>query len=203
VPYVESLCGRSHLIIVTSLSSLSYRQRNVFLYPPQDTAVCEETDDAVTGLGECGVNGNARIFSADQTAGDTDFDGSISGTMGPTITTETTLVGGETCLLYQVFLNGDLFMSKLTTLTAGADAPRRTGTAQSFTSGIPTNVSFYRERRVTKEEFYKEMAATMTSYNILDSDACTTDGLGGGPTGYEGGFKDCQTHLEEGFLPAL
>ena len=46
----------------------AYRQRNVFLYPPQDSNVCDSANDAVKGDGVCGVNGNTKIFEADQVA---------------------------------------------------------------------------------------------------------------------------------------
>lgn len=181
---------------------MSYRQRNVFLYPPQTVEACQ-VNDSVTGAGECEVNGNSRIFSADQSATLQDRNGSVSGileTPFATIQTTTTLVGDDNALLYQVFVGDDLFQSQLTTLTPdAADGPRRTRTAQSFRGGVPSNASFYRERRVTKEEFYTELAATLEAYNILDSDACTTDGFGGQPTGYTGGFEDCKTHLEQCF----
>lgn len=103
-------------------------------------------------------------------------------------------------MLYQVFLGEQLFQSQLTTLTEESDGtPRRTRTAQSFTDGVPTTVSFFRERRVTREEFYSQLADTLVAYNILDTDACTTDGFSGAPTGYGGGLADCTIHLEESF----
>lgn len=183
--------------ITGSISGDSYRQRNVFLYPPQSQETCATTENSVVGVGTCGVNGNSRIFSADQTAGPDDCNGQISGNITPDITTITTLVGENNALLYQVFSGGELFQSQLTTLT-NSDGQRRTRTAQSFFQGVPTSASFYRERKVEKEEFYAELRKYLEKYEILDSDACTTNGFGGFPTGYDGGFQDCMSHLEEG-----
>jgi hypothetical protein len=43
----------------------SYRQRNVFLYPPQISSMCgDDKENLVVGNGECGVNGNTKIFQA-------------------------------------------------------------------------------------------------------------------------------------------
>ena len=42
----------------------SYRQRNVFLYSPQKSTACESSNNVVSGDGECGVNGNTKIFQA-------------------------------------------------------------------------------------------------------------------------------------------
>ena len=55
------------------LETVGYRlmQRNVFVYPPQDVEVCE-TNNATLGDGVCGVNGNEKIFLADQLASDCD-----------------------------------------------------------------------------------------------------------------------------------
>lgn len=47
--------------------SNSYRQRNVFVYPPQIESMCgggEDIESQVVGNGECGINGNTKIFQA-------------------------------------------------------------------------------------------------------------------------------------------
>ena len=42
----------------------SYRQRNVFLYPPQLPSKCNIFENLVVGDGECGINGNTKVFQA-------------------------------------------------------------------------------------------------------------------------------------------
>lgn len=183
----------------------AYRQRNVFLYPPQTPQACASRDDLVTGEGECGVNGNSRIFFADQTARvGIDSDGSISGPYLDVFETYTELIGQDNALLYQVYLFGELFQSQLTTLSTDANTgqSRRTRSAQSFQGGLPTSVSFFRERKVSREEFYQTLRDTLEEYNILPSDTCAwMDGATGGivETMYEPGFDGCMEHLETSF----
>ena len=139
--------------ITGNVQGLAYRQRNVFLYPPQYAEGCE-VNDSVIGEGECGVNGNSKIFTADQVASAGTTDGSISGLFAGLFDTQTTLIGRDNALLYQVFFGDTLFQSQLTTLTQGPDGvQRRTRSAQSFNPGTgqPSNLSFFRERQVTKE----------------------------------------------------
>jgi hypothetical protein len=173
----------------------AYRQRNIFLYPPQNNKKkCSKKsskskkgsqaglDEDVIGAGECGKNGNTKIFEADQ-------------------------AGDGSALLYQVTLpalGGALFQSQLTTLTD--EGQRRVRTAQGFDlgTGLPQYVSFYRERKVTNEEFYEALADTIEEYNILESDVCAWQN---GPTGAtepteysdNPGIEACKTHLEESF----
>ena len=191
------------------LHSNAYRQRNVFFYPPQSASVCE-TNPAVQGVGACGVNGTTKIFSADQNATacstNPELAGDIAGPFADVFDTTTELVGADNALLYQVFLFGQLFQSQLTTLSTVPETgeERRTRTAQSFRGGVPSNASFYRERKVTKEEFYAEMAATMTDYNVLESDVCAwVDNPSFNPpvigTGLPAGLAGCMQHLEESF----
>jgi len=48
---------------------------------------------------------------------------------------------------------------------------RRTRTAQGFNDdGSDSYASYYRERRVSKEEFYQALEAKIFEYNILPSD---------------------------------
>lgn len=195
----------------------AYRQRNVFLYPPQTTETCSTVSDGVVGDGECGVNGNTKVFFADQNATtcstNVELGGDISGPFGAFFDTTTELVGRENALLYQVWLKKEVFglpedliyQSQLTTITANGN--RRTRTAQGFDVFDPTNIgnptyaSFYREKKVTKDEFYAELRATLTEYNILESDTCAWQN---GPTGapeaspYTPGFDSCEEHLESG-----
>jgi hypothetical protein len=187
----------------------AYRQRNVFLYPPNTRERCDEIASVngplVFGPGEgtCGVNGNSLVFSADQ-SGCSD-DGSISGSFdfpgGIRIDTTTELVGADNALLYQVFGNGFLTQSQLTTIH-GLNQDRRTRTAQQFAFGSsePSGTSYYRERKVSKTEFYDALAATIAQYNILHDDLCTKDGFAGRTEIYpREGVETCRKHLEQSF----
>jgi len=193
-----------------NINGTAYRQRNVFLYPPQTDDRCEETNDAVVGAGTCGLNGNIKLFDADQSG--ESCDGSIEGPFGDppfVFDTFTTLVGKENAVLYQIFApGGGLYQSQLTTLSGNEENKRRTRTAQLFTNAfipdpelasIPTYASFYRERRVTKEEFYDELEATLEEYNILDEDICTRNLSGVLDPEIVGGIDACRDHLEESF----
>ena len=143
--------------ITGNVQGLAYRQRNVFLYPPSDKC---DTDNTVWGEGTCGVHGNTKVFEADQVAAPGTTDGSIAGLFAGLFDTETTLVGDDNALLYQVFFGDSLFQSQLTTLTKGPDdIQRRTRSAQSYFpgTGIPSNLSFFRERQVTKEGMFESI----------------------------------------------
>lgn len=63
------------LSLIQWLSSLlllcnrnSYRQRNVFLYPPQVASMCDGVENTVVGNGECGTNGNTKVFKAGESS---------------------------------------------------------------------------------------------------------------------------------------
>ena len=119
----------------------------MFLYPPKIAAECSGEDGEVLGDGSCGVNGNEKVFSADQQAAD--CDGNLAGPFvayGMEMSTATTLMGDDT-VLYQVRMpDGSLMQNQLTSLP-GNDT--RVRTAQGFYMGNPTYASYYRERRVT------------------------------------------------------
>ena len=98
--------------------------------------------------------------------------------------------------------------SQLTTLTQMADGSwRRTRTAQGFDAfvnvGAPSYASFYRERKVSEEEFWTEFDRVKAEYNILDSDTCAwKSGETGGSavaSGYAAGKSACVEHLNESF----
>jgi len=180
----------------------AYRQRNVFLYPPQTEEKCLITNSSVVGSGACGTNGNTKVFAADQSNIGKSCDGTIEGPFGP-FYTNTTLVGADNAVLYQVFLGDGLFQSQMTTLSGNG---RRTRTAHFFApftgtgaDSVPTAASFYRERQVEKEYFYELLNATLTEYNILDEDVCTRDESGSKLEGIVGGMNACEAHLEETF----
>jgi hypothetical protein len=177
----------------------AYRQRNVFFYPPQKQSVCDSyAQDAikVIGKGTCGANGNTKIFFADQNATTCD-NGNIEGLYGGLYPTTTQLIGTN-ALLYQVFYNTALIQSQLTTITADSTGQTyRTRTAQGFNfmTQVSNSCSYYRERKVTKEVFYKEFNEVAESYNVLVEDMCKTD-----PTSEEiGSAEKCVNHLESSF----
>ena len=84
-----------------------YRQRNVFMYPPQTSTKCA-SDSSTQGSGTCGTNGNMKVFEADQTATtcslNPELKGDIEGPFGSLSYTYTQLVGNDNALLYQVWL---------------------------------------------------------------------------------------------------
>ena len=164
------------------------KQRNVFLYPPKLAEECSGEDGEVLGDGSCGVNGNEKVFSADQQAAD--CDGNLAGPFvayGMEMSTTTTLMGDDT-VLYQVRMpDGSLMQNQLTSLP-GNDT--RVRTAQGFYMGSPTYASYYRERRVTEEEFFELLAEARREYDILESDYCGFDSAGQ-PTA-----KTCAEHFQ-------
>lgn len=182
-PYrYDNYQGFIHLEVVGN----AIKQRNVFLYPPKLAEQCDETTTAL-GNGICGINGNEKIFSADQKA--TDCSGNISGpfeSFGMTLDTYTTLIGDDT-VLYQVRMpNGSIMQNQLTTLPPN---DTRVRTAQGFYLNAPTYASYYRERKVTQEEFFKLLAEARTKYNILETDYC----------GYDNTNQPSQTTCDEHF----
>lgn len=195
--------------ITGNVKGNAYRQRNVFLYPPQSADVCAERGDQVWGEGKCGKNGNSKLFAADQKATtcntNPEKEGDISGPFAGVFNTTTELIGAKNALLYQVYIMGNLFQSQLTTLTRdAAGLVHRTRSAQGFAGGLPINLSFYRERKVDREEFYESMNKTLIEYGILKSDTCTwIDNPAQNPplidTGLEPGITGCEMHLEESF----
>ena len=56
--------------------------------------------------------------------------------------------------------------------------------------GSPTYASYYRERRVTEEEFFELLAEARREYDILESDYCGFDSAGQ-PTA-----KTCAEHFQ-------
>ena len=164
------------------------KQRNVFLYPPKLSEECIGEDGEVIGDGTCGVNGNEKVFSADQTA--VDCRGNLAGPFlayGMEMSTETTLIGDDT-VLYQVRMpDGSLMQNQLTSLP-GNDT--RVRTAQGFYMGNATYASYYRERRVSQMEFFWLLAQARQDYNILEADYCGYDSSG------QATEKTCDEHFE-------
>lgn len=197
----------------------SYRQRNVFLYPPQDKSKCVGDEGEVVGDGECGVNGNTKVFKADQSAitcpEDYGSGGDIAGLYQSgffSLPTTTELVGKDNALLYQVFIPGsmtgkeedELLQSQLTTITKGPDGRiYRTRTAQGFDTfgniGQTSSTSYYRERKVTKDEFYNAFYAVIKEYNIREEDLCMWDSNNNAIPDITPSLQTCEDHLEESF----
>jgi len=196
----------------------SYRQRNMFLYPPQVSSMCG-VENAVVGSGECGRHGNTKVFQADQSATTCSSNEVLGGDIeGPYIQgnfvlpTKTELVGQDNALLYQVFVPGDilgktedvLLQSQLTTITKGPDGQiYRTRTAQSFDAfvnvGSSTSASYYRERRVTQTEFYAGLESAIADYNIQAEDLCAWDSNNNPIANVTGSLDTCKDYLEQSF----
>ncbi len=180
-------------VIHIKIEGSHLRQRNIFLYPPlpveECAAMAAKNQPNVKGQGVCGVNGNEKIFSADQDA--SDCDGNLAGPFpsnGLILDTYTTVMGDDT-VIYQVRYRetelslpglklslkaGQFNQNQLTTLP-GNDT--RVRTAQSFNfDGTPQAASFYREVRVADQAaFVFKLAALRAAYNILPSDYCGWD----------------------------
>jgi hypothetical protein len=179
----------------------AYRQRNVFVYPPQTQAVCDSYstgDTTVIGSGTCGVNGNTKLFEADQSSTTCDG-GNIEGLYAGMFPTKTTLVGNN-ALLYQVFYDKAIVQSQLTTITedSSGEANYRTRSAQGFDpmTQRSNSMSYYRERKVSKEVFYEELSHAISAYNVNMEDLCKAD-----PNSTEvGSIEKCINHLENSFL---
>ena len=224
----------------------------------------EDNESQVVGDGECGINGNTKIFQAgeyllswhdhadtttkpgapwwcvgtmsssfsniiisrqtthkklsDQSATTCSLNPELGGDIeGPYISgpfelpTFTQLVGDDNSLLYQVFVpsftGGEdaLLQSQLTTITKNpADGQvYRTRTAQGFDAfvnvGMSTYASYYRERKVTRDEFYAALESATVEYNVRDEDLCIWDNNGNNIPGAVGSLETCEAHLEESF----
>lgn len=173
--------------IALTVEGNTIEQRNVFLYPPQTEDNCA-TNPAVMGAGTCGVNGNEKIFTASQAA--TDCSGGLSGPYmqyGMQLDTETRLLNDDT-VLYQVRLNGELLQNQLTSLPGNGTRIR---TAQGLYAGNPTYASFYRERKVSRDEFFTLMDDRRADFNILEADHCGFND-GNQPSG-----TTCDDHFAE------
>lgn len=169
----------------------SLHQRNIFIYPPASTQFCLSSNysTAKNSSGQCGVNGQEKIFQADQSA--VDCLGNLAGVYGSGSTvsnTYTTLVGTN-AILYQVFtpdyaalgipsyvpFSNKLIQSQLTTLPGNGIRVR---TAQGFNliTGLPDSVSFYREYRLNSEvEWLAKLNQLRNVANIAKADMCAYD----------------------------
>jgi len=203
--------------ITGNVKGNKYRQRNVFLYPPQSKSLCD-VENPIVGKGKCGRNGNTKIFSADQSAltcsNNTELEGDIEGPYQGVFKTQTELIGRDNAILYQVYLDKDVFQlsedqlyqSQLTTITMDKMTGNifRTRTAQSFPfagSVASRSASYYREKRVPRKEFYETLFQTRKDYRIKQKDFCGWENDSKGQpvlTGFNGNGA-CRDHLEESF----
>ena len=105
-----------------------------------------------------------------------------------------------------------LLQSQLTTITkvmdpiTGENVIHRTRTAQGFDAfasvGSTTYASYYREKKVSEDEFWTKFNSTLIEFNIEDSDICgwkSSDSGKAVPTGLSPGIESCALHLEESF----
>ena len=147
----------------------SYNQRNIFMYPP--STKCNIDNSTHVDGDVCGVNGGIKKFEASQT---TEFcdplqGGRISGPYGES-TTITSLIG-DNILLYQIWDQGKLTQSQMTTITHSDTSHYRTRTAQLIwsDSGTLRTFSFYREKRVSRDDFWVDATRVRIAYNISDA----------------------------------
>merc|ERR1712130_220154 len=120
------------------------KQRNIFLNPSSNDS----------------LGGDERLFQADQDSN------SLDGTLeGPyfTFSTKTTVLNDITVLYEVRDANGNIFQNQLTTLPT---EEYRVRSAQGFFNGFASYLSFYRETKVTEQEFYYELNKTRIEYNI-------------------------------------
>lgn len=171
-PY-DHYYGFIHLELVGN----ALKQRNIFVYPPQTADVCIE-DGTTVGEGVCGINGNEKVFSADQEA--SDCDGNLAGPYAYgayTLDTTTTILGDDT-VVYSVKLpaafGGGFTQNQLTTLPGNGVRVR---TAQGFDfAGSPSYASFYRETKfASRDDFITKLAEVRAAEGILESDYCGWD----------------------------
>ena len=152
----------------------SLKQRNVFVYPPQSNLTCASTNNSTLGSGSCGINGNEKIFSADQKA--IDCEGNLAGPFpyGPyTLDTSTRTMNDDT-VVYKVTLpaslGGGINQNQLTTLPGNGIRVR---TAQGFAAGQPSYASFYREyKQASRADWVKKLQEIRRVANILTADEC-------------------------------
>jgi len=181
--------------IYLKVEGSSISQRNIFLYPPQEEDACD-SELNVIGEGTCGMNGNEKLFSANQSA--SDCKGGLAGpytTFGISVDTRTRLIGEDT-VVYQVAIPAEnpfglppmLLQNQLTTLPGNNSRVR---TAQGFAPFRgPSYASFYREKKVSKEEFFEMLKTAREEYNILPSDECAWDNNGAASN------TSCEVHFD-------
>jgi len=188
-------------LIFINITGNHLKQRNVFVYPPQDINKC--STGKVIGAGTCGVNGNEKIFSADQFA--SDCNGNLGGPYpyGQFTLDTNTIVFGNDTVIYQVRFrkididtpyfklhtaHGAFNQNQITSLPGNGTRVR---TAQSFNPDqTPQAASYYREKRVSSLQVWKQKLAELRAkYNVLPSDYCGYDQFGAKS------FTTCEQHF--------
>ena len=183
-------------LIRMKIEGNSLHQRNIFIYPPASAQYCLSNNNATAknSTGRCGVNGQEKIFQADQSA--VDCLGNLAGPYGSGLSlsnTYTTLVGSN-AILYQVYtpdyaalgnptyapFSNKLIQSQLTTLPGNGIPGNgiRVRTAQGFSliTGLPDSVSYYREYRLNSEvEWLAKLNQIRAGANIAQADMCAYD----------------------------
>ena len=160
----------------TKLEGACRISRSVFVYPPLAKADCKSPDD-VAGEGRCGTNGNEKIFGDERLAADCDGNLVNIGTISNFFSGRTYVtLGNDDTLLFQARYMGDsgglLFQNELTTFGLNGTVLR---TTQAFNRGEvakPRLLSYFREQKVSKREWMRQLAETRANFNILKSDLC-------------------------------
>ncbi|KAJ1456004.1 hypothetical protein M885DRAFT_587323 [Pelagophyceae sp. CCMP2097] len=157
------------------LEGNALKQRNVFVYPPQTAEACA-SDASATGAGACGLNGNEKIFAADQKA--SDCGGNLAGPYesGGVVLDTTTTVLGEDTVVYAVKLPADFgsgfIQNQLTTLP-GNGVRVRTAQGFAFGSEKPDSCSFYRETKLAgRAEWLAKLAEVRATNAVRTEDEC-------------------------------
>lgn len=178
-PYVSSGWNYNYAhyygFIHLQLNGNSLKQRNVFIYPPQSNQTCSNSNNLTKGRGDCGINGNEKIFAADQQA--SDCNGNLAGPYpygAYTLDTYTQTLKDDT-VIYTVKLpanfGGGFNQNQLTSLPGNGIRVR---TAQGFDfAGKPSYASFYREyKEASRESWIKKLKDIRAKTNILPLDEC-------------------------------
>lgn len=170
-------------------------QRNIFVYPPQSHDFCvahgyhnETTNEEIKkapGGGTCGTHGNEKLWEVGPLFAN-DCKGSIEGpykTPFGTYFTNVSIVGPNV-VLYNVFYptrgeirpdeNSILFQNQVTSFENNGASRFRT--AQGL---FPTkSLSYYTEDKVSRAEFYSQLAQARADFKVRDEDLCKFDGYG-------------------------
>jgi len=135
------------------INGCQLKQRNIFIYPSKN-----QTE-----------GGDEVLFQADQES--TTNDGSLFGVFDAgfaMFNTYTTIINDIT-VLYQIHntlengQDGDIFQSQLTTLPT---SQYRVRTAQGFGNNIARSASYYRETKVSEQEFFSLFQQRRDQYNV-------------------------------------